>query len=336
MEPGLERGLKVYAVAVLSLLLALGLRLALDPWLDSFAPFMVFVIAVTISAWYGGFLVGVLVTLAGAALGNFFFTEPEYSLGVASPTELVQSLVFVFEGLLFSILSGSRLAALVRLTQTAAALRSLASELTVTEERQRRDLAQELHDQLQQLLVACRMKLGTLQRAADPERTRRLAQEVDDLLHESIQYTRVLTTQLSPPVLHQKGLQAALKWLAPQFQERFGLKVDVEGTDDAETAREDVRVLMFQAVRELLFNTAKHAATDQARIRVHRENERLLVTVEDQGKGFDPAKVARRPGGAGGLGLFSIQERLRSLGGHMDIRSAPGQGTRTTLMAPVS
>lgn len=221
-----------------------------------------------------------------------------------------------------------------QLARRAERLRALAGELTLAEHRERRRLARLLHDHLQQLLVGAKFRAAALGRVADPAVRSGLA-EIEELLGESIQASRDLTAELSPPILHEGGLVAGLEWLARWMRARHGLAVEVVCGRDAEPAAEEVKILLFEAVRELLFNVVKHAAVPEARVGLERIGaNRIRVVVSDRGAGFDPA--AARPAGepGAGFGLFSIRERLERLGGRMTIESAPGRGCRLALTVP--
>jgi signal transduction histidine kinase len=154
------------------------------------------------------------------------------------------------------------------------------------------------------------------------------------LLSQSIARSRSLTVQLSPPVLYETGLAAALEWLGRHVQETLGLVVEVEAAAGAEPESEDLRILLFEAVRELLFNVVKHAGTSRAHVSTSTAADGCVhLVVSDQGAGFDPARPTAGDQ-AGGFGLFSIRERLEVLGGRMEVRAAPGLGTRVTIVAP--
>jgi signal transduction histidine kinase/ActR/RegA family two-component response regulator len=213
------------------------------------------------------------------------------------------------------------------LQQRADQLRALASELTLAEQRERRHLAQVLHDNLQQMLVAARMLLRRAQfRARDDELTQSL-QGIDDLLDQSIRESRSLTVELSPPVLFDRGLVGGLEWLSRQFSEKHLLPVALDLDANGEPADETVRIFLFQAARELLFNTVKHAQAQSVRMSLTRNSGgRLRLAVSDDGRGFDPAR-AKRDTTLNGFGLFSIRERLELMGGRLEIISVPGQGT---------
>lgn len=215
-------------------------------------------------------------------------------------------------------------------------LRALAAELTQAEQKERRRLAQLLHDHLQQILVAAKFKVSMFQNEMADSNGHPQLQEIDDLLHQAIEASRSLTVELSPPILYDGGLAPALPWLARWMNEKHGFKVLIEADPEAEPKGEEVRVLLFQAVRELLFNAVKHSKVKEANVTMKRlDPEHLQVVVEDKGSGFDPTNLDRRESLNQGFGLFSIRERLGHLGGRLDIESSLGKGTRLTLVAPI-
>jgi PAS domain S-box-containing protein len=214
-------------------------------------------------------------------------------------------------------------------------LRALASELTLAEQRERQRLAHVLHDGLQQLLVGARFRLAVIERSGS-KAAQRLAAEVNDLLLESIETSRSLTAELSPPILMEGGLVPALEWLAHWQEKKHGLAMSLQAHGDIGAMEEDLTVFLFQATRELLFNVVKHAGVKTARVQVARLGDHVQLIVADEGVGFEPAKLKAEGGSSGGFGLFSIQERLTMLGGRMEIASAPGQGSRFTLVAPLA
>ncbi len=221
------------------------------------------------------------------------------------------------------------------LQRRTAQLRVLASELTHIEERERRQLAQAIHDNLQQLLVGAKLCNDTLHKRCQTTQQLEVIGQLGEFLKESLDATRSLTFELSPPVLYDVGLAAALQWLGRWMEAKHGLTVIVNADRQLEPANEDVRNLLFRATRELLFNVVKHAQVKVAEVQMSgADGDRVRIVVRDEGVGFDPA----RSGDGelqGGFGLFSIRERLDLLGGEMEIESAPGQGSRFTLLAPV-
>jgi PAS domain S-box-containing protein len=218
------------------------------------------------------------------------------------------------------------------LLSSQARLRSLAAELSLTEERERHQLATELHDHLAQLLVLAKLKVTQAKHSLDAND--RHLDQAEDVLDQSLTYTRTLVADLSPPVLHQFGFMAALKWLARQMQRHtLNVNLELDDTFDEKRLREDQRVLLFQSIRELLMNVAKHARSNQASIRATGLPEHLQITVQDQGQGFDTEHVSSWD--ATKFGLFSIRERMKALNGDFTLKSRPGQGTTVTLSLPI-
>lgn len=213
-------------------------------------------------------------------------------------------------------------------------LRALTSELSLAEQRVRRQIASELHDYLGQLLVACRLKLGQAGRRADvPELVQQL-KDADKILDDAITYTRSLVAQLTPPVLREFGLTMALTWLAEQMA-THGLTVSLKVSSSFMDPEEDQAVLIFQSARELLLNVVKHANTDHATLSVDvNESGLLTITVTDHGRGFDLSM--EKLAAVKHFGLFSIRERMGALGGRLDIESRPGEGTRATMVLQLS
>ncbi len=219
--------------------------------------------------------------------------------------------------------------------QQADQLRALARELSRAEQGERRRLANILHDHIQQLLVAARMQLAWLKRDAESERLLSTAQGVDSILREALEASRSLTVDLSPPVLHETGLVGGLSWLAARMREKNQFTVHIRADNQAEPADEETRVLLFECVRELLFNAVKHAEVQEAEVRLLRTRDRdVCLLVSDGGKGFEPGLLREHRPGQATFGLFSVQERLAYVGGRMDVKTAPGRGTAITLTVP--
>jgi PAS domain S-box-containing protein len=219
------------------------------------------------------------------------------------------------------------------LEKRAEQLGRLSSQLTMAEQRERKHLAQILHDGLQQYLVAAKMQVGGLIEQAPDDALKQAAVAVDDLLNESVKVSRSLATELSPRILHETGLLAGLEWLSRWMSDKHGLKVELVKQMNAPVLTEDVKVLVYESVKELLLNVAKHAETHSARVSLAQEDGRLLqITVSDDGVGFDPAGASVNDES---FGLFSIRERLGLIGGRFEADSAPGNGARFTLRVPL-
>lgn len=210
-------------------------------------------------------------------------------------------------------------------------LQFLASEISLVEERERRRIATNLHDRIGQTLAFARLKLGTLGQAGRGD----VVDEVRELIDQAIVDTRSLTFELSPPVLYELGLGAAIEWLSRKIQEEHNIPARFHDDGLPKPLHEDFRIVLFQAVRELCVNIVKHAGASHAQILVRRDSDAIRVIVEDDGAGFDPAKLASRREASRSFGLFNIRERIEFLGGKMKIHSEPGRGTRVTLIAPL-
>jgi PAS domain S-box-containing protein len=222
------------------------------------------------------------------------------------------------------------------LERRARQLSRLSSELTLTEQRERQRIAQVLHDHLQQLLVAASLRLSILGRNAS-ETQRKAVNDVAELLEDAIRASRSLTVELAPPILHEAGLSAGLKWLARWMQEKHGLTVRIRADEGATSEPEDVRILLFRSARELLFNVVKHAGVDAAALDLQIvEGQFLHVSVSDCGTGFDSGAVfANEARSSSGFGLFSIRERLLLLGGRLEMTCPPQGGSCITMIAPM-
>jgi signal transduction histidine kinase len=213
-----------------------------------------------------------------------------------------------------------------------ARLRALATDLTVAEQKERRRLATELHDYLAQLLVVTRMKVGyVLKQRLNPELKTTL-RDADELLHQSLDYTRSLVSELTPQALYERGLGPALQWLGDQMRRQKVLNVEIV-LDAPELALPEAdSVLLFQSIRELLFNVLKHGQTDRASVSMRYAQDVLTITVSDQGRGFDVSRLRDDPSDR--FGLLSIRERMTALGGTLDLQSEPGKGTVASLCLP--
>jgi PAS domain S-box-containing protein len=224
-----------------------------------------------------------------------------------------------------------------RLERQTVQLRRFATELSFAEQRERRRLAQVLHDHLQQLLVAAQMRLGALRGKSKDENARTAVREVESLIEQAIREARTLTVELRPPVLYEDGLIAALRWLAKHMESQHGLRVHVDAPDSISGLGPDYLPLLFECVRELLFNVVKYANVEETFVRVENTEENLLVLcVEDKGAGFtSPESTLAGAPDRGGFGLFSVQERIMAMGGEVEIESAQGHGTCVSLRVPL-
>lgn len=212
-------------------------------------------------------------------------------------------------------------------------LRDLTSEMSLTEERERRRLAIELHDQITQKLILFKINLGMLREKELPPELAEPLDEIYQHLDQIIQDTRLLTFDLSSPTLYELGLEAAVReWLYDEVWAKHGVRTEFENDEQLKPLNDDVRVVLYRAVRELLVNVVKHAQARQVKVYIGRNNNNIRIEVIDDGVGFAPSLQSNK---TGGFGLFSIRERLSYLGGSIEIESEPNQGTYIALMAPI-
>ncbi len=212
-------------------------------------------------------------------------------------------------------------------------LQKLTLELSEAEDRERRRLAEILHDDLQQVLAAAKFHLSLLKNRAkhDPSQ-QAVAAQVDQMLMDAIQKSRSLSHELSPVGLHHSDVGEVFKWLAHEVEAKHGLRVAVEARGAVQTSSDALKMFLYRAGQELLFNVAKHARVPEARLRVRRQGRYLCLSVSDRGRGFDPQELRE----TAGFGLLSIRERIELLGGRMKIRSAKGQGSTFHIVVPDS
>ncbi len=215
-------------------------------------------------------------------------------------------------------------------------LRSLTSELALAEERERRRIAVEVHDHIAQNLAFAKINLGTMRTSLISDIAKDTVTEVIKLIDETIQDTRSLISELGSPVLYELGFVPAVEWLTQETQKRHGIVLEFEDDGQPKPITHELRVLLFQAVRELLVNVAKHARARTAKVSVRREGDQVRVDVEDDGVGFDTSRLVQHLHKGDGFGFFSIQQRLQPFGGTLDVESEADRGTRVTVHAPLN
>jgi len=223
----------------------------------------------------------------------------------------------------------------IKLIEYQQKLRTLASELTLTEEKQRRRIATELHDRIGQALALSKIKLSEIRNAIPHHQYTKELGEIHELLEQTIRDTRTLTFDLSPPILYELGFEAAVEWLAENFQKQHNIEVHFSDDGNAKPLKDEIRTVLFRAVRELLINVAKHSHAKNVVITLEINSGNIRILISDDGKGFDISKTGPYVEKTSGFGLFNIRERLSLLEGQMDIKTKPGQGARVILAAPL-
>lgn len=217
-----------------------------------------------------------------------------------------------------------------QLRQYQTQLQRLTAELDDACESERRRVAEGLHDGVGQNLALARIQLGKLSQNV-PDDCRELIQTTTDLMQRTIESTREMVFDLSPPPLYELGLWPALDWLRDRVKLEAGLDVHLEDRSPECVISSNQQVVLFRVVRELLYNVIKHSNSDRAIVRRFVADQNVFIQVEDSGRGFDVSQSANEAG----LGLLLTRERMRSLQGTLEVESQPGDGTAVTLTIPV-
>lgn len=207
--------------------------------------------------------------------------------------------------------------------------------LSLVEEKQRRKTAAYLHDNISQALSLAIFKIRALQESSPAKNVKEELAEIREIVAQTNQRTRSLTFEISPPILYELGLEPAIEWLAGQFQTQHGIACSFKHDGSSKPLKDEARVLLFQAVRELLTNVSKHARAQTVKVSTGRHGNAIRISVEDDGMGFDPDSLGLKRTHNEGFGLFNIKERLRYLGGKLEVNSEKGKGTSVVLIVPL-
>jgi PAS domain S-box-containing protein len=214
-------------------------------------------------------------------------------------------------------------------------LQSLTSELSLIEERERRQIATKLHDHVGQVLTLIGIKVDELYEKVDTSTCDPLVGEIRQLTRQTIKSIRSLMFELSPPILYELGLEEAIEWLAEHFSQECQIKIQVTRDEQPKPLKGERNVILFQAVKELLSNIVKHSQATLAKISIQRACNDFKIIIEDNGIGFDVNLIDHNKNKIKGFGLFTIYERLEYVGGSMIIESNKSLGTKVTLLMPM-
>ena len=212
----------------------------------------------------------------------------------------------------------------------------MTSQMTLSEEKERRRFAEYLHDEIGQYLFASQMHLKLLKDALATTEHVKTLDKVINAIEQMIDKSRFLTFEMSSPVLYELGLEKALEWLAENIHEQYTIVVSLEDDKQEKPLDDDIKFFLYQAVRELLTNVIKYAQTNKATVSLRKDNATIRICVEDNGVGFNYSPEYSHNYTNKGFGLFHLKERLEQFGGQLEIESRPDRGTRITLVAPLS
>ena len=343
-----------YAIAVCAAILAVALRWALRPALGDYLPYATLYPAVAFAAWFCGVGPSIVLTITGMLAVWYLFIPPQYSLSVPDAPQTVGLLAFAC-GAAAIIAIGEFVrrdsAALhraqgaleekvqQRTAELAAAnhnLGELSARLLHLQDEERRRIARELHDSVGQTLAALSMNLAAV--GADIERLAKTATTIADstaLVNDMSSDIRTISYLLHPPLLDEAGLSSALTWYIRGFSERSKIDVNLEMPEDFGRLSRDLETAIFRIVQECLTNIHRHSGSPTARILVAHSDGHVRVEVEDKGKGIPSqtrAEIISSPSGTPGVGIRGMRERLRQLGGTLEIHSS-GEGKGTLIRA---
>jgi signal transduction histidine kinase len=344
-----------YALALLAIAVALLIRGALNPLLGDSVPYVILLPAVAFSAWYCGVgpsVVSVIVALVGA---KYWFIPPVHSFNLATTAHWIGMLAFLLaSGFVVTVgeacrrenekLRRSQGALEDRVKERTAdldkvnqSLRELTARLLQLQDEERRRFARELHDSVGQVLAALSMNLSTAR--TDIERLAKTADtlsESETLVQEMSKEVRTISHLLHPPLLDEAGLSSALRWYIDGFAERSQIKVELEFPDNFGRLSQELETAIFRVVQECLTNIHRHSGSPVAKVRIAHSEDVVLVEVEDRGKGITPEKLIEMDSdGMPGVGIRGMRERIRQLGGRVDINS-DSSGTTIRAHLPVA
>jgi len=210
-------------------------------------------------------------------------------------------------------------------------LQELSARLLSAQEEERRSISRELHDEVGQSLSALLMEAGNAAARVSPDSTevRRHVESIKRLAEASVQVIRNMSLLLRPSMLDDLGLVPALEWQAREVFKRTGLRVQVTADENASELPDEHKTCIYRVVQEALHNCARHAQARNVTVEVHRQPSQIVLTVEDDGHGFDAGRVR-------GLGLVGMEERVHHLGGALRVKSRPGAGTSIAVMLPLA
>jgi signal transduction histidine kinase len=322
-----------YGTPVVSVTLALLATLLLWPLIKPQAS-PLFLAAIIISSWRSGKGPGLLATVLSGLTLDYFFISPQYRLG-GGWDDVSRLIVFGTEGFVLSWLIDSRKRIEDQVRESREELRALSTHLQSVIEKERARIAREIHDELGQVLTGLKFDVSWLRdrakedmRVPEREKLNATLKNIDAAIHS----VRRIATELRPPVLDTLGLTAAIEWQAKDFETRTGIRCQLDPMAEDIPVDRDGATAVFRIFQEALTNIGRHAFATQVSVGLQRVNGRLLLRIEDNGRGIEATRVS----GSYSLGILGMQERVRLLNGEMNIRGEQGEGTVINVDIPLN
>jgi signal transduction histidine kinase len=356
----LKSGAKRYFIAASTALVALAVQGLLTLLLGDHSPYHTLWVALVLSAWYCGVGPSIVALTIGLLGVWYWFVPPPHSFVLPNQSDMYGMFVFVFFSAFIIALGEShrretakrlQVEQELRITKTEledrvhkrtaelnaanTSLRELPGHLLKMQDQERRRIARELHDTTGQSLTALKMIVTSLRGAIiNNQRAVQFVQEINDLIDQTITEIRTTSYLLHPPLLDEMGLISAINWYVDGFSQRSGVKVSLELPQSSSRLPENIELALFRVLQESLTNVHRHSGCSAVTIHFEMDNERLRLSVKDNGRGIPQDRIRRfgEHGTGFGVGIVGMRERLRELGGQLTIES---DGSGTTLMATV-
>ncbi len=290
-----------------------------------------FLAAIVITSWFAGRGPAVVATLLSGFLIDYFFISPIYQLS-GSFDDVSRVLVFTIEGVTLGFLVVSRRRISDEVRESREQLRALSTHLQSVIEQERTRIAREIHDELGRELTSLKFDVSWLRDRAiksndetDREKLTIMLRDID----AAIGSVRRIATELRPPVLDALGLTAAIEWQAKDFENRTGIRCQLNRMEEDVPIDADAATTLFRIFQESLTNVARHAAASEVRVALERNDGRVSLKIEDNGKGIRPGAIQRS------LGILGMQERVRLIDGEFRIDNLNNHGTMVSVDIPL-
>ena len=338
-----------YSLAIGAILIFLLACRELNPFVGDNVTYIILFPVVAFVAWYCGAGPAIL-TIALCLGGTMYWLIPRQLIRVPSPARSIGALAFLFASSVIVALAEARRRDNERLRNSQGelenrvrertaeldtanqTLRRLSARLLQLQDEERRRIARELHDSVGQMLAALSMNLAGVRADIDRlTKTNAVLNDSEDLVQEMSKEVRTISHLLHPPLLDEAGLASALRWYVDGFAQRSKIRVDLDCPNDFGRLPRVVETAAFRLVQECLTNIHRHSGSSIAKIRLRHSDHEVAVEVEDKGKGIPAEKLEKMAvAGIPGVGITGMRERVRQLGGTLDIGSS---GSGTTVMA---